>query len=384
MKVLLFGEKYSDNLGDGVISECLAYSIKFSLVGADVTTLDLSLRDRYSIGESNENNSIIPNRPTGFISKARRVVGWLTFRKKQASLSWSSDIRGADIVAIGGGQLFLNRDLNFPVKIYMLSRLLKDFKGRIVILACGASKINGFVAKFFLRSLLAHKGVSFVSVRDSESIENMCNLNEKNDTALLHDPAFISADCYRPDVKKSNVVGLNIMDFHTLNSLLGNGGEAEYIAFWLALIERLRSKNYEVKLFTNGASEDNSFMFRLSEKLSDDIECIVPKNPKMLVETVSLFSLVFAHRLHANIISYANEVPSVGFIWGEKVAAFSRLTEREGYFVHDEDIFEKVDYIVGLGDKAISEGVDKIKLKEIKAEFYEKLGGALDGSEKRN
>ena len=57
---------------------------------------------------------------------------------------------------------------------------------------------------------------------------------------------------------------------------------------------------------------------------------------------------------------------------------FSKLTEREEYFIHGRYIFDKVNYIVDLGEKAVCHGVDQVKLKSIKKDFYDKLSGALN------
>ena len=116
-KIVVFGEIYSKNLGDGIIYECI--SALFTKYGVTTQPVDLS-------GRSDWDNSVdfnlkkskvglarrivrIPVRSSQKIRKFLNVIDWYGYRRTMVLEKWESVIASCDAVVIGGGQLIVDR-----------------------------------------------------------------------------------------------------------------------------------------------------------------------------------------------------------------------------------------------------------------------------------
>ena len=60
-------------------------------------------------------------------------------------------------------------------------------------------------------------------------------------------------------------------------------------------------------------------------------DCLLPmaKEPKVLIEQLSQFKIVIAHRLHALIISTSLQIPVIPVVWSDKVQVFANMIGNE-------------------------------------------------------
>src|SRR5690606_25962164 len=72
---------------------------------------------------------------------------------------------------------------------------------------------------------------------------------------------------------------------------------------------------------------------------------------------ISKFSVVIAARLHANIIAYSLDIPSIGLVWNDKLTFFGNKIGVPERFIPTEHL--SAENIIRAALHAESEGFDK-------------------------
>ena len=119
MKVVIFNVKFSANMGDGVIAECLEAELR-QRSGWDVCSIDLAGRKAWTVPADRQFRtlalSIVHHTPERLRAVAMEaLLGFHVGRKLVPR--WRAFLVDVDAAVIGGGQLFQDGDLNFPIKI---------------------------------------------------------------------------------------------------------------------------------------------------------------------------------------------------------------------------------------------------------------------------
>jgi polysaccharide pyruvyl transferase WcaK-like protein len=281
-------------------------------------------------------------------------------------------------VLIGGGQLLMDNDLVFPLKVWEIVRIAHDLDKIVTFYACGVGKKWSRLGLHLLARALFDENVMGVSVRDNGSRDILRALfpNAKFAIDLAIDPAVCAAEAYKinadPD---SNIIGLNISAPHVLKKRV-SGTKSTFAVkrfrqFWLDLAEILTCDHRQFVLFTNGQVEDYAFAQHIaaeiySKKKMKQVYLLKrPLDPRILTSQIAQFRAIVAHRLHANIIAYSMGIPSVGLIWDKKVEEFGKMTERSNFYLDpthmDPWIVKQCLY------DAMSVGVDPLRLAYNKA-----------------
>lgn len=378
MKIIIFNVKYSDNLGDGVIAECIEQTLKSSCKNSIVKSIDMSGREGFgsagalsSISSSDVIRSLfkkvygyLPNfiRERVFVRVSEKVI------KKQLEPKWAKEIEDSDVVIIGGGQIFSDKLLYFPLRISFVSQLLKANSIPTAIYGVGVNDTFGKKALRLFSSLTAYRNLFFVSVRDKDSKRSL----EKNFTDVLphvtRDPALQVANIYKSYIDKgkssndAKVIGISVMQNKGNVTNLAN--EDLYYELGLKLV----SGGGNVVYFTNGDPEDEVVKELIQNRMNsnDSIDTTNVKflerlqTPRQLVTTISKFDAVVAHRLHANIISYSMKIPHVGIGWSEKMASFFNSVDRSEYFVEADENLNS-DVVLQKILSTLAEGIDDVK-----------------------
>ncbi len=345
MNILVVGVPFSRNLGDGVIFDNLRYLYKKHSRFSRVIPLDLAGRETFESGDRPVSNRVaLFSKLPGFTRKIAVAAFILANFLCRWRRGWKTKVLAADVIVIGGGQLFLDESLNFPLKLYLFSRLLKHnpSANRYIAFVGVAPSLSRF-GRFLFRAALDNIRPQSVTLRDPESRTRFAELISKRyPLAVAADPALFSAECYGvPSRSRTRVerVGLCIADPRGLDveGRLGEDFHAGLAEYFSTLARALHDAGYQVALFTNGALED--------EALKDDIHLNLglaevqrlerPLTPGALVDNIATFDLLVAHRLHANIIALALGVPSIGLRWDAKVESFFRMSGRSEAFLND-------------------------------------------------
>jgi len=368
-KVVIAGETWSSNLGDGVIAESLQFLFKKLLPDLQIDFLDISGRNSIAPDSPKRTSSIMR-----FAQKVKplyipRVFLKWYILKSQHTPEWSAQISESDAVVIGGGQLLMDNFLDFPLKVTTIAQLSYSLGGNVHFLSCGVGSKWSRIASHLFHSALIP--ATSVTTRDTLSQERLGLFVPDLGVSLSADPALWTSDVYRQrQVITDNRVGLGIMYMKMLNHQSSvRLSEDELVAFWLDIIKRLHQDGIDFQLFTNGSLQDYSFASHIvrSAQKSLAISCDLaarPQKPYELAQLISRYRAIIASRLHAHIIATSYHIPSIALLWDDKVLAFFRDTGRETLVFNSfvtKDVDSVVKALYQVMDVHIDEGIVREK-----------------------
>lgn len=338
MKILLIGECYSANLGDGVICETVASLIKEKYHDAEITYFDLSGRSDFG----QYHTRYLDTKSFTWLCRIGYRLPWLInwhplfqeFKKDEiryaVSLGYLNTVLKDryDLAVFAGGSLFMDY---FAGMLYCVTYELNKRKIPMIFHACGMSALNYNSTKL-LRKTLSRKYVYSVSLRDSEETfqKKFPNIPyfSTYDTALNCNKFFERSSHLEADI------GIGVIALK------------EYRDFQTELIRYFLQSNLSWKLFTNGADYQlaKTILIELGIDESNVGKYLLdrPLTPADLVKTVTSFSKIISFRMHSQIIASAYGIESFGFIWDNKV---SEMYKRLGFenccqSPHIESIFD--------------------------------------------
>lgn len=344
-RVRIFNVKFSPNLGDGLLSECLERALIDCGTAADTWSVDLAGRTGYAAGATTRSAQLrlldaIP-------APLRQPVVRLPLAI-QAHRVWRPHYREAlkeaDCVVIGGGNLLTDLDLNFPTKIAIAMDEAARRNLPVFIYACGASANWSPPAKALLEGALRHRVIRRVFVRDERSRRiwnDLAGVASNLEATLVRDPGLLAAECYNLPTRRpregSRVVGINIISQLALRYHCDRAPSATQLDAWyIDLASTLLAQGHCLAIFTNGSPEDRATLERLRpafEQLTagNKISFPAPRTPGELAGLIAGFSALAAFRMHAVIAAYACGVPCLALAWDAKLEAFLHSVGRESW-----------------------------------------------------
>lgn len=386
-KVVQFGLRFSPNLGDGVISDCLVHGIRTRLPEAEIETVDLSGRLAYGhVAVRNRALKIKVLEALPRFLRHRLVTHQLERLIASARPAWQSAVHGADAAFIGGGQLFSDADLNFCLKIAAASDILAEAKVPTAVHAVGVAR-NWSPRGRELFEKVFTTDLRWIGVRDDHSLrawQDQVETHQASNLQLVRDPGLLAERTYGK-APATDQIGLCVTDpmilaYHadTSRSTVAN------IEFFAEIATRLVAEGCQVVLFCNGAVEDQTALRELSNMheiaplvRSGKIKVApIPDTPKILAHLISELRVVIAHRLHACIVSYAFGSAAVGLGWDKKVESFFSSIGREDLFLSDHDMTS--DAVVEAVFRAMERGLNPDEKRDLADETQSGIDQALD------
>lgn len=332
LKLVIAAEIFSPNLGDGVIFDCLSALFRSVDSSLQITPLDISGRQGWRRSPASQAFkyrliALGKTRAGGLYS----LANWLRLTwslRRRTALTWKALLEPASGLVIGGGQLLMDNHLDFPVKLYELSRLAADLDEPLHLTACGVGLPWSPAARRMFTEVVQRART--VSLRDQESLAWLNVLFPQTGAHLTCDPAIWAAEVYgKPLTSHPDTIGLGVIN--PLDARLrGSGGrglrEQALLDSWLALVAALERRGWRVELFTNGSLADESFARRLLLAAGESHLAIslAPRaeKPRDLAHRVAGYAGVVAARLHASLLAASYRVPCVALSWDDKVRAF--------------------------------------------------------------
>ncbi|MBI1220624.1 MAG: hypothetical protein GC186_18990 [Rhodobacteraceae bacterium] len=388
MKVVQFGLRYSPNVGDGIIAECLAHAVRKTVPGAMVEMVDLS-------GRTGFGQVLVRNRALALKVMAvlpgplrRRIVRWRLGRMlDRVEPDWAKAVRGAKVVILGGGQIFADADLNFPLKIARAAKVVRAAGVPLAIHAVGVQGGWSAEGRVLLAQVIA-ADLRQVGLRDELSWNAwLAETGGRGPVPVLtRDPGLLAAACYGPAPKKTGRVGLCVTDptilrYHADSAVAGAGEGG--LGFFRELARALADAGHKVTLFCNGAEEDRA---ALDAVIADPgVAAMVltgavslappPATPRDLALTIAAMKAVVAHRLHACIVAWSYGLPVVGLGWDRKVESFFASVGAEAAFAGGDGV--SVDAMADRLDRALKARPDPERHASVLAETEAAIAAAV-------
>lgn len=323
-KILILGELFSDNLGDGIIC---GVSRKIFSNYYDVKVLDLSGRmsysdyskSQYEFSFSNEEKKYLKYNlkkilyRLGYKKNGKNLSNIVNSFKKQFDLVVSTE--HFDAIVFAGGQMFIDTFIN---QIEYVCEYANTSNIKVIFNSCGVGKLlqEDKVAK-----ILDNECVKYVSLRDGVNSIKVTNKRHLVDT---YDVAILTFDTYKKAEIK-NILGIGIM-FSAKHSV------KKQISFWIKLLKKIKKNMVDFKVFTNGSYLDQCFAKFVITKAGFNFEDILldkPNSPEDLVSVITSFESIISMRLHSLIIAYSYDIPALAISWDDKVKEFFCKIDRE-------------------------------------------------------
>lgn len=259
-------------------------------------------------------------------------------------------VRYVDAVIFAGG-IMKSTSEKFWLYIPELLEAAQRYGVPVLLSGIGVEAFHGEDEKSIrLRDALNLPCVKCMTVRDDiETLRRDYITNPEIELLPVYDVAVWSKMVYKDalrgmkPIQKRKVIGLGVVR----EKLFADYGNPQIdrqvqLDFWKGVIDCLEEEGLPWEIFTNGDSYDELFAREVLAYVGHGRKAPVPMDAPSLVRTISTYRGVIAGRMHSNIISYALGIPSVGFVWNQKLAFWG---EKIGYperFLRPEELKPEV------------------------------------------
>ncbi len=236
-------------------------------------------------------------------------------------------IRQSDIIFFAGGGLFGLSYLNFFDYLDEITKLAEEWNIPVVFSSIGINNMDATSeAEGRLRTILERNSVVAVSVRENLELFQKYSENCKFKVELVCDPATWTRYVYAKQletIKKEPIIGINVVRGGLFKDNKKDWGLNREIIYLNELKNLLDKSSMKYCFFTNGSFLDNNALkYYIRENNIPKEQYILPDCTQDLVKAIAGFDFVVAIRMHASIISYAMETPSVNLVWNDKIPLF--------------------------------------------------------------
>lgn len=347
-RILVIGDLSSSNLGDPLLT-CSCAKLVEEAVRDDeykVSTFDIADRkkklNKTSKTNVNRHSSKVISILQTFVEDTLNLFRWIRRDKKSFDKRLQESLeKNVTHIVIAGGALISSSSF-YALRLNYIVSIAEKLNIQVVFNSIGIEKSihNPGIAKYIVRHYLKNRTVVSFSTRDH--VEDIPYLtSRKKFVKHTPDPAVFSADAYQIEKEKTNVVGISVISLNAYKSVVQNDKRAKYLTeddlltFWASIIERLQKDNVQFKIMTNGGPADYDMALKLTERLKLNAEDYLlprPQTPNELIQQISQFRCLLAHRLHACIIATSLHIPVVPIVWSDKVERFAKMIHAKSYW----------------------------------------------------
>ena len=372
-------------MGDGIISYALNLALqKISPSNLKLINIDLSGREKKNSSEKIGFRELFIKYSIYLPEYFRLLIVRLKLRSvlRGVSSHWEENIKSADLILLGGGNLFSDIDLNFPFKIEMVLRIAKKYNKKVNIISVGVSDNWSKEALDILRPLLKSVG-GIVSCRDSKSASLLSSYFEIPKPSLMVDPAFFLKflrDDATHNISLSDEPRCFGICISCPSNLWYSGNKSiskndnYHVSFYYRIINLITANGYKVKVFTNGAAEDEGYMWNnVVPTLSNNLLVDYSESPKThidLVELIKSFDCLVAYRMHTAIVGLNFGIPSFVINWDCKIEAIFDDLKLNNFVLQQEELLDEKKIFI-----RILKEIENVPVKSFEDEFFSFMKG---------
>lgn len=344
-RIRIFNVKYSPNLGDGLLSECLEQALRDCGADPDSWSVDLAGRTSYAGGAPARRlqMQVLRALPGPVRNLAVRAPLAVQSRRRWAP-HYARSLEGAECVVIGGGNLIADLDLNFPTKISLALAAAAWRRLPVFIYGCGVSAGWSRQGLSLLERAVGRGNIRKVWVRDERSRDlwnRLVGSKAGLETELTRDPGLLAVQRYGMTAERSRngapIFGLNVTSPLAVQYHADHAPSAGELDRWyLALGRALLQKGYRLAVFSNGSPEDREYAAKLHKRFQDlgaygRVSFPTADTPAELTALIAGCDAIAAFRMHAIIAAYSCGVPFLALAWDAKLASFVQSVNREDW-----------------------------------------------------
>lgn len=369
--VALINVKYSPNLGDGLLSECLEAELAAVLPEVSIRVIDLAGRAGYDSGMGSRKSVLTLMHHSPRVVRhaiAQSVLGYKL--RSRLRPHWREALRDVDAVIVGGGNLLSDADLNFPLKLDAAMEEVRSLDLPTAVFGVGASDNWTPRGEALFRRAFGGPRLFHASVREPRSAEiwrRRLSPAGVRSAKVVHDPGQLVslhvARSHAPD-GAGPYIGLGLthpiaLKYHGGNTQISAAAQA---AWYSELVRAGSARGWRFVVFANGSPEDEAYIDELRPALTAAGRAgqvaFAPRarTPAELARLISSFDLLMAHRLHANIAAFSYAVPQIGFAWDVKLETYLAQVGREHCLCRVGA--DPIGPVIDLAIRQLAEGVD--------------------------
>lgn len=364
----------NSNIGDSIIADTCEYLVKNIAPDIEVNRLNLfpdkKLYKRLNV------------RYTYSYPRWKRV--WKFLKYKLYSLPWSpiykhysQTLKGADGVVFAGGGIIKHTLEAFWNPIYTIVNYCDKHNIPVYFNAVG---IEGYDSNNYfsnlLKKILNNKIINKITTRDDIESLNYY-VNDKSKIDIVGDPALWTKETYNINKQeKSSTIGVGVVRGKIFTDYGINYPEELILNSYVSLIRELENRGYKWQIFCNGIETDYDMGLKILKELgikqNEQNISKRPQNPLDLINLISNYKAIISARLHANIVATSLGIPTVGYVWNDKLKLFGKLIGCPNRFLNKEQ-FSDSTFVVDTLEEALQIGYDKAKINNLRNKTYEKL-----------
>lgn len=396
--MIRIGLAYFDvgNLGDKVIYETARFIVKKILCEMNISEYEfvpidigsakcraqkLSLIHR--IKQRHVENQIVKHLNSNDANKLRKSY-YLKWRLSKDKIWFDkyekNKLNDVDLVFFCGGGLIKYHAQNFHHFLDDITSIADKKNIPIIISAAG---VEGYdendVRCQILKQAINRECVKYISTRDDyNSLVSNYIYNKNIVLRSVCDPAVYTKDYYEvEEVRNSKKIGLGVIRNNIFKQYMYYINRERMIDMYFALAKRFVEYGYQVEFFCNGLKNDARMINRIfstypSLKNKYKVTKKIPRTTIELVNTINSYNRFLAVRLHASIIGYSLEIPSVALVWNNKQILFGKQTGTESNYLTKENFNDEIIY------KKMSELKKPTLNQEFKESNYKSVKEALE------
>lgn len=331
--VAAFGEWSETNIGDHAIHE--GVQTFFGDSGWRVRSFDMgALRPSTGArpGVTSENNDarVRPLVALDTLPTAKRTLRGL--RQRFLIKRLLPELARCDAICVGGGALLMDINLHFPQSLDALTWAARRLNKPLLCLGCSTESDWSPRGRQIVHDFLS--SCRFVAVRDHASAARISNLLGR-DVPIFGDFALHikkGDQALRPWIAPRYVLAVNVTHVPAPYT----ASQQRYEDGLVTLVRDIMKQrpNGAVAIFTTGTAQDVAPATRVWRRLvSDGAELHLGHSLAQLRSVLRCCEAVVAARLHAAIISLAEELPVLGYAATPKVGNFfESIGLRSDYF----------------------------------------------------
>lgn len=378
-KVVLISFFKSENLGDKELSKGLINIVKKKyniMYKYDFSTM-IKIEELDECSEHPTENSKIKNYfkkviPLLIGSENYKKLAYHQTVKKRMKTLMFNDILKADKIIIGGGNMLMDKDKTWPLRINEIVNFSNKNDIKVNIVYVGVGPIKNEYTKLLYKNIF--KKVDKLIVRDNNSKRLLIPLTGSKSVEVGYDPAlYYDEKLYNQRAKllKNNdkpVVGLNVLGQECFKSSTQN---LNYLKEMEILIEKLNKDSYKEIVIFSTAMNDYENIKNLMLKIKN--KNVIRYEVNTYTDIARLYSrlnFLIGSRMHSLIFAQSHFLPYMAFSWQDKVDSYAEMINLNIKVIDVKKISKNVDLIENTINEEWNDlqKIEQIRIKNLQIE----------------
>lgn len=379
-QIIIAGLISDTNLGDPLLVECCKrlYCKVLNKCNIDVSFIDCNLRYQDSVTSviakkifsiARKTKKYIPNI---FIVQFLSLGVWLQMK----SYLYYFKKQSPNAIIIAGGGVIHFKFQHYLQNISALILFCKKKNIPLIINSVGIEEYDHKDIFFrFYKTYLNSSVVKAFTTRDYlESLKDDIIFNSNIYVDLEPDNAILSSKLFHIyKSPSSHKIGIGIIRPNIFDDFQNINGVESIVELYKYIVDYLEQANINFDFFSNGAESDMKLIELLENKTGKHYQVRVANDYIDLMHIISKYNGIIVGRMHASIIGYSMDIPTIGLNWCRKVERFFELINRKDFILSLPFNVNSISNIDNILDLFIKESFEDFSYNKSRRADIEKM-----------